>query len=184
MPTTILSADDVFLPRIRSWNIQDLTVASPDAGGMKRAQRYATALDAPLVAVVKQRTGPDEVQNFQVLGDVRNRACLIVDDMASTGRTMCGAVDVLRKSGARDVHGIFTHAVIAPGAEERLIAAHFSHLLTSDSIPIISTPWLDVISIAPLLAKSIRYLAGDGIWTPEGVVTRYVEEPRFDSAIL
>jgi ribose-phosphate pyrophosphokinase len=168
MPTTILRAEDVFLPRLKSWTIPNLMIVSPDAGGMKRAQRYATELHVPLAAVVKQRAGPDEVRNLQVLGDVRNRACLIVDDMASTGRTMCGAADVLRRSGASDVLGIFTHAVIAPGAEELLAAAELSHLLTSDSIPVCPKPWLDVVSIAPLLAKTIRYLAGDECGLPQG----------------
>jgi ribose-phosphate pyrophosphokinase len=79
--------------------------------------------------------------------------------MASTGRTLTGAAEALRAAGARDVHAVFTHAVIAPGAAERLLAARFGRILTTDSIPI-SAPWLEVVPIAPLLARSVCELRG------------------------
>jgi ribose-phosphate pyrophosphokinase len=162
MPATLLNAEDVFLPHVKNWGLGDLVVVSPDAGGMKRAQRYAAALEVPLVVIAKQRPRPDMASALQVLGEVSGRTCLIVDDMASTGRTLSGAADALRSAGARDVHGIFTHAVMAPGAEERLSNAKFGKLMTTDSIPVSAKPWLEVAPIAPLLAKTVRYLTGDG----------------------
>jgi ribose-phosphate pyrophosphokinase len=160
MPATLLHAEEVFLPRIKNWNIRDLVVVSPDAGGIKRAQRYALALEAPLVVVTKRRPQADVAVPLAVLGDVKDRVCLIVDDMASTGRTLSGAADVLRQAGAREVRGIFTHAVMAPGAEDRLFGAQFATLLTSDSIPVSGNAWLKVVPIAPLLTKTIRRLSG------------------------
>lgn len=157
MPATLLRAEDVFLPRIKSWGIQDLAIVAPDAGGMKRAQRYALALDAPLAVIAKDRPKPDVVAPLQVLGDVRGRTCVIVDDMASTGRTLTGAAQALRQAGAREVHAVFTHAVMAPGARERLLEARFGKLLTSDSIPLADNRWLEVASIAPLLAQTVRF---------------------------
>jgi len=163
MPATLLHAEEVFLPRIKSWHIRDLVVVSPDAGGIKRAQRYALALEAPLVVVTKQRPQADMATPLAVLGDVKDRVCLIVDDMASTGRTLSGAAEVLRQAGAREVRGIFTHAVMAPGAEDRLFAAQFTKLLTTNSIPVTGNAWMEVVPIAPLLAKTVRYLSGEAM---------------------
>jgi ribose-phosphate pyrophosphokinase len=159
MPATLLGAEELFLPRIKAWRLRDLVIVSPDAGGMKRAQRYATALETPLAIIAKQRPQPDVAAVLQVLGEVRDRICLIVDDMASTGNTLASAAEALRRAGAREVRAIVTHAVMAPGAPERLSAAQFTKLLTSDSIPITSNQRLEVVPIAPLLARTVRYLA-------------------------
>ncbi len=161
MPATLLRAEEVFLPRIKSWGIRDLVVVTPDAGGLKRAQRFALALDAPLAVIAKERPRPDSASPLQVLGEVKDRVCLVVDDMASTGRTLAGAADALRRAGAQQVHAIFTHAVMAPGAADRLLAARFGKVLTSDSIPVSADSWLEVAPIAPLLACAVRYLCGE-----------------------
>jgi ribose-phosphate pyrophosphokinase len=161
MPATLLRAEEVFLPRVKSWGIRDLVVVAPDAGGMKRGQRYALALDAHLAVIAKERPRPDAAAPLQVLGDVKDRVCLVVDDMASTGRTLGGAAAALRQAGAREVHAIFTHAVMAPGAVDRLFAAQLGKVLTTDSIPVSPDPWLEVVPIAPLLARTVHYLCGE-----------------------
>jgi ribose-phosphate pyrophosphokinase len=163
MPATLLHAEEVFLPRVKSWGIGDLMVVTPDAGGLKRAQRYALALGAPLAVIAKERPHPDAAAPLQVLGEVKGRVCLVVDDMASTGRTLAGAADALRHAGAREVHAIFTHAVMAPGAADRLFTARFGKVLTTDSIPVSADPWLEVVPIAPLLARTARYLSGENV---------------------
>jgi ribose-phosphate pyrophosphokinase len=91
MPATLLQADAVFLPLVRSWSLNDLVVVGPDAGSLKRAQRYAKALGTRVVVIAKDRPRPDQAEPVQVLGDVRNCACLLVDALASTGRTLAGA---------------------------------------------------------------------------------------------
>jgi ribose-phosphate pyrophosphokinase len=161
MPATLLHAEEVFLPQVKGWGMPNLVIVSPDAGGLKRAQRYALALDAPLAVIAKERPRPDATTAVQVLGEVKDRVCLVVDDMASTGRTLAGAADALRQAGARQVHAIFTHAVMAPGAADRLAGARFGKVLTTDSIPIAAHPWLEVVPIAPLLARTVRYLCGE-----------------------
>lgn len=160
MPVTMLHADDVFVARIKNWGIPNLLIVSPDAGGMKRAQRYAEALETSVAVIAKQRREPDVAKALQVLGKVQDRPCLIVDDMASTGRTLAAAADALRQAGVSDIYGIFTHAVLAPGAEDRLIAARFKKLLTSDSIPVRSKLSVEVVPIAPLIAEAVRFLLG------------------------
>jgi ribose-phosphate pyrophosphokinase len=94
-----------------------------------------------------------------VLGDVRGRACLIVDDMASTGGTLAGAAQALLAAGAREVHALFVHAVMAPGALERIRAASIGRIVTTDSVPGAEQA-VERISIAPLLARTIGRLAG------------------------
>jgi ribose-phosphate pyrophosphokinase len=163
MPATLVQAEEVFLPRVREWALSDLVVVTPDAGGLKRAQRYAAALGAPLAVVAKDRPRPDQATPLQVLGDVRDRVCLVVDDMASTGRTMAGTAEALRRCGAREVRAVFTHAVMAPGAAERVAAAGFSRVLTTDSVPMAEQPWLEVVPIVPLLARAVRWLAGKNV---------------------
>jgi ribose-phosphate pyrophosphokinase len=161
MPVTMLQADEVFLPQIMSWGSKNWAVVSPDAGGLKRAQRYALALAAPLAVIAKSRPRPDETVQLQVLGDVRDRHCLVVDDMASTGRTLAGAAEALRRLGAGEVSAVFTHAVMAPGATERIVAAGFSRLVTSDSIPLTPGGPLEVVPIAAHLARTVRRLSRD-----------------------
>jgi ribose-phosphate pyrophosphokinase len=160
MPTTLLGAEEVFLPRVAGWGLREPVVVSPDAGGLKRAQRYAAALGASLAVVAKERPRPDEAVSLQVLGDVAGRACLVVDDMASTGRTLAGATDALRRAGAREVSAAFAHAVMAPGAADRIRAVGFGKLLTTDSVPAPAAPGLEVVPIAPLLARAVRFACG------------------------
>lgn len=159
MPATLLRGDELFLPHVKSWAISDLVVVSPDAGGLKRAQRYALALSAPLAVIAKQRPSADAAVVVEALGDVRGRTCLIVDDMASTGRTLAVAAEALSQRGAREVHAIFTHAVMAPGALERLTSAPLGRLVTSDSVPVLQRRRLEIVRTAPLLASSLRSLA-------------------------
>lgn len=161
MPATLLGCEDLFVPLVKSWAIRDLAVVSPDAGGMKRAQRFAARLNAGLAVVAKERPQPDKAAALEVLGDVRDRACLLVDDMASTGRTMAGAAEALRRAGAREIHAVFTHAVMGPDALQRLLDAPLGRIATTDSIAAARHPRLEIVRTAPLLAKTVRYLHGE-----------------------
>ena len=156
MPATLLRADEVFLPIVKRWSIKDPVVVSPDAGGLKRAQRYALEIGAPLAVIAKDRPRPDAATVIQVLGDVHDRSCLIVDDMASTGRTLAGAAEALKQRGAQDVHAVFTHPVMSPEALDRISKAPLSRLMTSDSIPFPRDSRLEIARIAPLLASAVR----------------------------
>ncbi len=158
MPCTLLRADDLFAPVIERWGMKDPAIVAPDAGGLKRAQRFASRLNADLAIVTKDRPRPDIATPLRVLGDVKGRTCVIVDDLASTGRTLAGAAEVLRRAGAREVHAVFTHAVMAPEAVERLLAAPLGRIATTDSVPAAPHPRIEVVSTAALLAKAVREL--------------------------
>jgi len=159
MPLIQLEADAAMFPIIRGWDMADLCIVSPDAGGLKRAQRYATALDAGLAVVAKTRPQPDVAVALQVLGDVRGRNCLIVDDLASTGRTILGAAQALVAAGANEVHALFIHAVMGPEALQRICAGPIQRLVSTDSVPTRPDPRLQIVSLAPLLAQTLDRLS-------------------------
>ncbi len=160
MPLVHLRADEMMLAAVREWGIADLTIVSPDAGGLKRAQRYASMLETPVAVVAKTRPAPDVAAALHVLGDVRGRSCLIVDDMASTGRTLVGAAEALIQAGAKETHALFIHAVMAPGALDRIRASPVRRIVTTDSVPSAAGTQLQVVSVAPLLAGAVKRLAG------------------------
>jgi ribose-phosphate pyrophosphokinase len=161
MPVAHLQADELMLPAIRRWGLRDAAIVSPDAGGLKRAQRFASALRAPLAVVAKIRPGDDAAVAGQVLGDVRGRPCVIVDDMASTGGTIVAAGEALLAAGAAEIHAVFIHAVMARGALERICAVA-RRIATTDSVDAAGDPRLQVEGTAPLLARAVRELAGIG----------------------
>jgi ribose-phosphate pyrophosphokinase len=134
MPVTNIPAVVVFGTFLQA-SPQYGIVVSPDAGGIKRAQQFAAALQARLAVVTKHRVAADRPVVESVLGDVNGQACLIVDDMASTGRTMTGAAEALIKAGARSVDAVFTHAVMARGAMERLLESPIKRFMVSDTLP-------------------------------------------------
>lgn len=160
MPVVHLSAESLILPLLRAWKPGNLTIVAPDAGGLKRAQRYAAGLDAGLAVVTKARPQADVAVAHQLLGPVRDQRCLIVDDMTSTGNTMALAAEMLWAAGAREVHAFFVHAVLSAGALERMQAAGIQRMMTTDSLPVPPDSRLQVVSVVPLLASAILRLAG------------------------
>jgi ribose-phosphate pyrophosphokinase len=160
MPITNVPAIDVFRPFLQALPTYGIVV-SPDAGGIKRAQQFAAALRTRVVAVTKHRTAPDSPVVESVLGDVRDQTCLIVDDMASTGRTMTGAAEALIKAGARSVDAVFTHAVMARGAMERLLESPIKRFIVSDTLPgLAATERLSIQPISAVIARVIHEVFG------------------------
>lgn len=153
MPVEQLVADELLLPQLAD---RGYVVVAPDAGGLKRAQRYARALGAPLAVVAKTRPAEDVAVPEEALGEVRDRICVIVDDLASTGRTVAAAARALAQAGAAEVHACFVHAVMAEGALSRLHGAGVRRIVTTDSVGEISAPELEVVSVAPLFAAALR----------------------------
>jgi len=157
IPYTALDADAAVLPLLKKWRLRELTVVSPDAGGVKRAQRYAAALGAPLAIIAKTRPRADAAVAHSLLGQVRGRQCLIVDDMASTGGTIATAAQTLRASGAAAVHAFFVHAVMAPGAFQRIRQAGVRLVGATDSVPREGRipKGLKIVSVASVLARAL-----------------------------
>lgn len=158
VPTDHLTARPILCDHIRGRAIPNLTVVAPDAGGAKRAEMVAADLDAPIAFGYKRRDTADQSELLAVAGDVEGRNCVVVEDMITTGGTALAMAEMLRGQGAHSVYFAATHAVLTPGASERLQAAPIEEVIVTNSIPIPAEkrwPGLTVLSVAPLLAEAI-----------------------------
>ncbi len=159
IPVDHLRAAPILVDHFRKLGSDNMVVVSPDAGGVGRANDFRQRLAAPLAIIAKQRPRPDVAEVLEMVGDVRGKTAVIFDDMISTGGTMIEAADVLRARGAVDVLACATHPVFANGALDALLDSALSELVITDTVPLPddrSDPKIRVVTVAPLLAESIR----------------------------
>src|SRR6185369_1723479 len=138
---------------------REVTVISPDAGGVERARAFAKRLDANLAIIDKRRSRPNEVAEMQIIGDVDGRAAVIVDDMVDTAGTLCAAAVAVRAAGAPVVLACATHAVLSWPAMARLSASSIDELVVTDTIPLrgdAPSSKIRVLTVAPLVGEAIR----------------------------
>lgn len=151
-----------------NYGLNDVTVVSPDSGRVRVAEKWADTLGgAPLAFIHKTRDPlvPNQVKSNRVVGDVENRTCILIDDMIDTGGTIAGAVRVLREAGARDVIIAATHGVLSDPAATRLAECGAREVVVTNTLPVPPEkrfPTLTVLSIAPLLARTIREVFENG----------------------
>ncbi len=145
----------------------EITVVSPDAGRVRVAERWTDVLGAPLAIIHKRRDPdvPNQVRVFEVVGDVKDRVCVVVDDMIDTGGTIVKAAETLFENGAKDVIVAATHGILSDPAKERLQQSRISEVVVTDTLPISEDRMfekLTILSIAPILAKAINEVFTDG----------------------
>ncbi|HTZ76707.1 MAG TPA: ribose-phosphate pyrophosphokinase [Stellaceae bacterium] len=164
IPTDNLLASPVFIKDIKDrYDGGDLVIVSPDVGGVVRARAIARALDADLAIIDKrrERAGTSEVMN--IIGDIDNRRCILVDDIVDSAGTLCNAAEALTARGAKSVSAYVTHGVLSGGAVGRVTASPLQELVMTDSI--LATEAVRVahnirqLSIAPLMAEAIRRIS-------------------------
>ncbi len=161
IPVDNLYALPMMLPYLKQrYGSKDITIVSPDVGGVARARYFATRFDNADIAIIdKRRSGPNQVAEMKVVGDVRGKTCIIVDDMVDTGGTLAKACDTLLKEGAESVSACCVHPVLSGSALEILEASELQEVIVTDTI---SSPRfaqlkkLTTISVAPLFAEAIR----------------------------
>ncbi len=144
-----------------------ITVVSPDAGRVRVAERWTDVLGAPLAIIHKRRDPdvPNQVRVFEVVGDVKDRVCVVVDDMIDTGGTIVKAAETLFENGAQDVIVAATHGILSDPARDRLQQSQISEVVVTDTLPIPPERQFDkltVLSIAPILATAINEVFTDG----------------------
>ena len=144
-----------------------ITVVSPDAGRVRVAERWTDELGAPLAIIHKRRDPdvPNQVKVFEVVGDVKDRVCVVVDDMIDTGGTIVKAAETLFENGASEVIVAATHAILSDPARERLQNSNITEVVVTDTLPIPEDrkfPKLKILSIAPILASAINEVFTDG----------------------
>ncbi len=139
--------------------LDDLMVVSPDVGGVARARELAKRINAPLSIVDKRREKAGEVAEMTVIGDVRGKACIIVDDICDTAGTLCKAAEVLMEAGATEVHSYITHGVLSGPAVERIKGSVMKSLVITDSIEpteaVRATSNIRIVPTAPMFAQAI-----------------------------
>jgi ribose-phosphate pyrophosphokinase len=149
----------VLIDYIASKNLEDLVVVSPDVGGVARARAFAKKLnDAPLAIIDKRRQAHNVAEVMNVVGDVRGKTAVLVDDMIDTAGTICEGARLLKQEGARQVYACATHAVFSPPAVERLSAGLFEEVIVTNTIPMTAArqfEQLTVLSMANLLGEAI-----------------------------
>ncbi len=160
IPVDHLFASPVLVGYFRDLQLPNLTVVSPDAGGVERARFFAKKLEVPLAIVDKRRTDINVTEVMNVIGDVRGRTCLILDDMVDTAGSLVKATDALLAQGAEKVYGCATHAVLSEPALERIKASRLEELVVTNTIPLSEAAQqvekIKVLSIAGLLGRAIE----------------------------
>jgi len=165
IPVDNLYATPVLLPACREHFGSNVTIISPDAGGVERARAYAKRLDAPLAIIDKRREQANVAQIMHIIGDVEGQNCVIVDDMVDTAGTLTEAARALREHGARAVGAAITHPVLSGPAIERIEKSELETLVVTDTIPLHdgarACGRVRVVSIANLLGEAIRRITNE-----------------------
>lgn len=153
-PVDHLFASTVFLPYLKDLNLDNLTIASPDMGGSKRAYAYSKALKSDVVICFKQRAKANIITHMELIGDVTGKNVVLVDDMVDTAGTLTKAADLMMERGALSVRAICTHPILSGNAYESLENSKLEQLIVTDSIPLKQkTSKIRVISCATLFAE-------------------------------
>jgi ribose-phosphate pyrophosphokinase len=159
IPVDHLYAMVVLIDYLKQLQIPNLTVVSPDAGGVERARAFAKRLDADLAVIDKRRTGPNEAEVLHIVGHVAGRNILICDDMIDTAGTLVNAVHALRKKKAEKVFACATHGILSGPAIERLRNAPIEEIVLTNTVPLDRTrilPNMKILSVAALLGTAIQ----------------------------
>lgn len=160
IPVDHLYAAPVMIGHYQAHPLPNLTVVAPDTGGAERARAYAKRLDAELALCDKRREKANVAEVMNVVGDVRGRSCLIVDDMCDTGGSLTKVARALKEAGAETIHACFTHPVLSGRACEQLAKSDIEEMAVTNTIPLNGATCelknVKVLSIAPLLAKAIK----------------------------
>ena len=135
-PVDHLFASTLFLPYLRNLNLDNLTIASPDMGGSKRAYAYSKALECDVVICYKQREKANVISHMELIGDVKGKNVVLVDDMVDTAGTLTKAADLMMERGALSVRAITTHALLSGDAYEKIEKSQLLELIVTDSIPL------------------------------------------------
>jgi ribose-phosphate pyrophosphokinase len=157
VPVDHLYGSTIFIPYLRSLNLENLVIAAPDVGGSKRANTYAKFLDVPMVLCHKSRERANEVADMKIIGKVDGKNVILIDDMVDTAGTITKAADLMMENGALSVRAIASHAVMSGPACERVEKSALTEMIMTDSIPFNkSCSKVKILGIAEMFADTIE----------------------------
>ena len=161
IPVDDVSALPIFYSYFKGLGLEDICCVSPDHGGVVRTSKLAEKLNAPIAIIDKRRPRPNEAEIFAIVGDVKDKDCIIVDDIVDTAGTLCLAANKLKELGARRVYAAISHGVLSGPALERINNSSLEKLVITDSIPLTKekqSDKIEVLDMAPLFARIIEAL--------------------------
>ena len=162
IPVDHLYGTPVFLKYLKAKKLKNMVVVSPDAGGVERARAFAKHLDADLAIVDKRRPRPNEAAIMNLIGDVKGKSAIILDDLVDTAGTLTKVANAIKDKGASQVIAAASHGVLSGDAIKRIDDSALKELIITDSIPLRGkSPKLKVLTIAPLLAEAIKRIYND-----------------------
>jgi ribose-phosphate pyrophosphokinase len=159
IPVDNLYAIEAFVTHFEKKNISDLTIVSPDVGGIKMARAYAKRFHAGLAIVDKRRNSPEDTEVMHIMGEVKGKNVILVDDIIATGSSLVEAAKALKNAGAKQIFAAITHGVLSANAVEKIAASDIDQLLVTDSIPLGENkqhPKIKVVSVGELFAEAIK----------------------------
>lgn len=157
IPVDHLDGTAIFVPYLKSLNLENLMFASPDVGGSARARAFAKHFGAEIVICDKHRKRANEIASMQVIGDVSGKDVVLIDDLADTAGTISKAANLIKEKGANTVRAICTHAILSGRAYENIEASALEELIVSDTIPLKKeSTKIKVLTVADLFAKAIN----------------------------
>ena len=157
VPVDHLFASTILLPYVKSLNLKNICIATPDVGGSKRASTYAKYLDCPMVICNKTRKRANQVDSMDVIGDVEGMDVVLVDDMVDTAGTITKAADLIKSKGANSVRALASHCIMSGPADERVENSQLEEMVFTDSIPYAGTSKkVKQLSVDALFAETIR----------------------------
>jgi ribose-phosphate pyrophosphokinase len=164
-PVDNIYSSPILLGDIWKRNHPDMVVVSPDVGGVVRARAIAKRLECDLAIIDKRRPKPNVAKVMHIIGDVKDRTCIIMDDMVDTANTLCEAANALKEHGAKKVMAYCTHAVLSGSAAERVTNTALDELVVTDTIPLRddarACTKIRQLSVAELLAETIRRISNE-----------------------
>ena len=160
IPVDNISATSLFYNKLKNDKLEDVVCVSPDHGGVVRTTALATKLNVPIAIIDKRRPEPNKCEIISIVGDVKDKRCIIVDDIVDTAGTLCNAANELKKLGAKSVEAYITHGVLSLDAVNKIEASGLDELTITDSIPLKrDSTKIKTISLAPLLSRIILALS-------------------------
>ena len=156
-PVDHLFASTIFVPYLQSLNLENLTIASPDMGGSKRAYAYSKFLKSDVVICYKQRQKANVISHMGLIGDVKGKNVVLVDDMVDTAGTLTKAAELMLERGAKSVRAVCTHGILSGSAHERIENSSLEELIVTDSIPSKKdSPKIKILSCAELFGSTMK----------------------------
>jgi len=157
VPVDHLFASTILLPHVEALNLDNITIASPDMGGSKRAYAYSKYLKCEVVICYKQRKKANVIDTMEVIGNVEGRNVILVDDMVDTAGTLTKAANIMMERGAISVRALTTHAILSGNAYERIESSDLKELIVTDTVPLKQpSSKIKVVSCAPLFADVMK----------------------------